>query len=254
MIDSHCHLDFEPLFDNINEVLTRSKGAGVKKLLTICTTLKSFEKITNLIKIDPIIYGTFGIHPHECEQDVVSTDLIIEKVNIDKKIIGVGETGLDFYYENSDKQKQITSFIQHIEASLKLNLPIIIHSRNAEKETFEILELYKDKNLKILMHCFTGSLPFALKLMELNSFFSASGIITFKNSTDLQNTFKELPLERLLIETDSPFLAPEPMRGKKNEPSFVRYTLKKLSELKNITSKELDKITTENFNRLFFNK
>ena len=120
-------------------------------------------------------------------------------------------------------------------------------------ESNEILK-NSDNNLKILMHCFTGSLSFAIKLMELNSFFSASGIITFKNSTDLQNTFKELPIERLLIETDSPFLAPEPMRGKKNEPSFVRYTLKKLSELKNLEVEDLDKITTENFNRLFFNK
>ncbi len=251
MIDSHCHLDFEPLFDNINEVLTRSKGAGVKKLLTICTTLKSFEKITNLIKIDPIIYGTFGIHPHECEQDVVSTDLIIEKVNIDKKIIGVGETGLDFYYENSDKQKQITSFIQHIEASLKLNLPIIIHSRNAEKETFEILELYKDKNLKILMHCFTGSLDFANKLLNLNAFFSASGIITFKNSLELQNTFSKIPINKLLVETDSPYLAPTPMRGKKNEPSFIKYTVDKLSVIKSTSFEEVAKITSNNFNNLF---
>ena len=231
MIDSHCHLDHEPLAQNIQDVLSRCKKEGIEKVLTISTTLSGFPKIL----------------------EIVDKDEIIKKISSNDKIIGVGESGLDFYYNNSDKDKQITSFKNHINAALELNFPLIVHSRNAEDETYEILR-NSDKNLKILMHCFTGSLPFALKLMELNSYFSASGIITFKKSIDLQDTFKQLPLERLLIETDSPFLAPEPMRGKKNEPSFVRYTLKKLSELKNIEAQELDKITTENFNRLFFNK
>jgi len=253
MIDSHCHLDHEPLVKNIEDVLSRCKKEGISKVLTISTTLSSFPKIIEIINQDEMIYGTFGIHPHETNTDQLSKDEIIKKINLNDKIIGVGESGLDFYYNNSDKDKQIKSFKNHIDAAIELDIPLIVHSRNAEIETYEILK-NSDNNLKILMHCFTGSLPFAMKLMELNSFFSASGIITFKNSTDLQNTFKELPLERLLIETDSPFLAPEPMRGKKNEPSFVRYTLKKLSEIKNVEVDYLDKITTENFNRLFFNK
>jgi len=253
MIDSHCHLDHEPLAQNIYDVISRCKKEGIKKVLTISTTISGFPKILEIIKKDEMIFGTFGIHPHETNTDQLSKDEIIKKISSNDKIIGVGESGLDFYYNNSDKDKQIKSFKNHIDAALELNIPIIVHSRNAESETYEILKNY-DKNLKILMHCFTGSLSFALKLMELNSYFSASGIITFKNSTVLQNTFKELPVERLLIETDSPFLAPEPMRGKKNEPSFVRYTLKKLSELKNITYQELDKITTQNFNRLFFSQ
>ena len=253
MIDSHCHLDHEPLAQNIEDILAKCKKEGVQKLLTISTTLNGFPKILEIIDKDEMIFGTFGIHPHETNNDQISKDEIIKKINTNSKIIGVGETGLDFYYNNSDKNKQIRSFKNHIDAALELDIPLIVHSRNAEAETYEILKNSK-KNLKILMHCFTGSLTFALKLMELNSYFSASGIITFKNSTDLQNTFKELPLERLLIETDSPFLAPEPMRGKKNEPSFVRYTLKKLSELKNVDIEDLDKITTDNFNRLFFNK
>tara|TARA_Y100000816_G_scaffold219151_1_gene164156 strand:- start:998 stop:1756 length:759 start_codon:yes stop_codon:yes gene_type:complete len=251
MIDSHCHLDHEPLVQNIHDVLSRCKKEGISKVLTISTTLSGFPKILDIINKDKMIFGTFGIHPHETNTDQLSKDEIINNVKSNDKIIGVGETGLDFYYNNSDKDKQIKSFNNHIDAALELNIPLIVHSRNAEDETYEILK-NSDKNLKILMHCFTGSLPFALKLMKLNSYFSASGIITFKNSTDLQNTFKELPVERLLIETDSPFLAPEPMRGKKNEPSFVRYTLKKLSELKNVEAEELDKITTDNFNRLFF--
>ena len=252
MIDSHCHLDHEPLVKNIEDVLLRSKKEGVSKLLTISTTLNGFPKLLEIINKDEMIFGTFGIHPHETNTDQLSKDEIVDKIKTKDKIIGVGETGLDFYYNNSDKDKQIKSFQNHINAAVELNIPLIVHSRNAEPETYEILK-DSDSSLKILMHCFTGSLPFALKLMELNTYFSASGIITFKNSTDLQNTFKEIPLERLLIETDSPFLSPEPMRGKKNEPSFVRYTLKKLSELKNVDFEKLDRITTDNFNRLFFN-
>ena len=251
MIDSHCHLDHEPLHENIEDIIKRSKEVGISKLLTICTTFSSFEKIKSIILQDDIIFGTFGIHPHETQNDVVDKETIIDKVKDNHKIIGVGETGLDFFYNNSDRIKQINSFKAHIEASIELEIPIIIHSRNAETETFDILNSYKSSNLKILMHCFTGSLSFAKKLMELDAFFSASGIITFKNSIDLQKTFKEIPLEKLLIETDSPFLAPIPMRGKKNEPSFIKYTLEKLSTIKSKTTQEMSILTSDNFNRLF---
>ncbi len=160
---------------------------------------------------------------------------------------------MDFYYNNSDKNDQINSFKEHIEASIKTNSPLIIHSRDAEVETFEILSEYKNQNLKILMHCFTGSKDFAKKLLTLNAFFSASGIITFKNSLELQETFKFLPLDRILIETDSPFLAPVPNRGKKNEPSFIDYTAQKLADIKSISKSEIANLTTNNFNKLFFN-
>ena len=251
MIDSHCHLDHEPLLNNLDEVLKRSKEVGITKLLTICTTFKSFRDILNIIKRDDIIFGTFGIHPHETNNNIVNEKDIIENVNKDKKIIGVGETGLDFYYNNSDKKSQIKSFEEHIKASIKLDIPIIIHSRNAENETYDILKNFKNSKLKILMHCFTGSKEFAKKLMTLNAYFSASGIITFKNSLELQETFKTIDNDRVLIETDSPFLAPIPMRGKKNEPSFIKYTLAKLSELKSIKFEDLDQITTNNFEKLF---
>ena len=251
MIDSHCHLDQEPLFNNLEEVLKRSKEAGLTKLLTICTTFKSFENILNIIKKDEMIYGTFGIHPHETNNDNVYQKDIIRNVNKSNKIIGVGETGLDFYYNNSDKKSQIRSFEEHIKASIELNVPLIVHSRNAEKDTYDILKNFKNDNPKILMHCFTGSKEFAKKLLTLDSYFSASGIITFKNSIDLQETFKFLPIENLLIETDSPFLAPVPNRGKKNEPSFIKFTAEKLAQLKNISDYELIKKTTENFNKLF---
>ena len=251
MIDSHCHLDHEPLLDNLNEVIDRSKKVGLTKLLTICTTLDSFEKIKTIIKKDEMIYGTYGIHPHETENDQIKKQTIIKEVRENNKIIGIGETGLDFYYNHANKTRQIDSFKTHIEASIALNIPVIIHSREAEEETFDLLNSYKGSDLKILMHCFTGSLDFSKKLLTLGAFFSASGIITFKNSTDLQKTFKNIPLERLLIETDSPFLAPIPMRGKKNEPSFIKYTLEKLSNLKETTVERMSDVTTNNFNKLF---
>ena len=252
MIDSHCHLDHEPLLDNINQVIARSKEVGIKKLLTICTTINSFKKIKELVNKDEIIFGTYGIHPHETEINIVNKENIITNVNIEKKIIGIGETGLDFFYNHSNKKRQIESFEQHIEAAIFLKKPIIIHSRNAEKETLEILNSYKNSKLKILMHCYTGSLDFSKNLLNLDAFFSASGIITFKNSSQLQDTFKTIPLHKLLVETDSPFLAPVPMRGKKNEPSFITFTVDKLSYLKNITKNEMILHTTKNFNTLFF--
>ena len=253
MIDSHCHLDHAPLLDNLNNILNRSKEVGIKKLLTICTTLESFKNIEHILTIDDMIYGTFGIHPHETENNDVSKITIIESIKKNPKLIGVGETGLDFYYNHSKKNKQIDSFKKHIEAAIEINLPIIVHSRNAEEETFNILNEYKKHKPKILMHCFTGTYKFYKKMEELDSCFSASGIITFNSSNDLQNTFSKIPNNKLLVETDSPFLAPVPMRGKKNEPSFIKYTLKKLADIKNIDVSEMVSLTTKNFNNLFFN-
>jgi TatD DNase family protein len=251
MIDSHCHLDHESLFENLKDIISRSKDIGINKLLTICTTLESFEKIKVLVNKDKIIYGTYGIHPHETEKNIVDREIILKTAKNTDRIIGIGETGLDFYYNHSNKKRQIDSFIEHIEAAIDLSMPLIIHSRNAENETFDILNEYKNKKPKILMHCFTGSFEFSKKLLHLDAYFSASGIITFKNSVDLQNTFKVLPLDRILVETDSPFLSPIPMRGKKNEPSHIKYTIEKLANIKDITIDQIKNITTLNFNKLF---
>ncbi len=251
MIDSHCHLDHESLLENLDDVIKRSKDVGINKLLTICTTLESFDIIKKLVNTDQMIFGTFGIHPHETETNIVNKEIIIKEINENIKMIGIGETGLDFFYNHSNKEAQINSFKEHIEASIILKKPIIIHSRNAENETYEILNSYNKDELKILMHCFTGSFEFSKKLLSLGAFFSASGIITFKNSVELQNTFKTIPLDKLLIETDSPFLAPIPMRGKKNEPSFIKYTAEKLSLIRNKTIEQIIDLTTKNFNELF---
>ena len=251
MIDSHCHLDQEPMYTDLNNVILRSKKVGLEKILSICTTKESFDKILKIIDFDPIIYGTFGIHPHETSKEKFKKNEIISNIKKNKKIIAVGESGLDFFYNHSDKQNQIISFKSHIEAAIELDVPIIVHSRNAENDTYEILKSYCHLDPKILMHCFTGSSEFAYKLLTLNSYFSASGIITFNKSNDLQETFKLIPKDKLLIETDSPYLAPVPMRGKKNEPSYIKYTLKKLAEIKNSEMNEIEKITSKNFNFLF---
>ena len=251
MIDSHCHLDHEPMYSDLKNVLIRSKENGLEKILSICTTNDSFKKIIEIIKFDPIIYGTFGIHPHEADSNEITKNEIIKNVSSNEKIIAIGESGLDFYYNHSSRDQQISSFKHHIEASIELNVPIIVHSRNAENETFEILDVYKNSKPKILMHCFTGSTEFAYKLLTLDSYFSASGIITFKNSVNLQKTFKLIPNNKLLIETDSPYLAPVPFRGKKNEPSFIKYTLEKLAEIKDIKLRDIEIITNNNFNKLF---
>ena len=251
MIDSHCHLDHEPMFGDLKNIIFRSKAIGVKKILSICTTKSSFDKIIKIVNFDSMIYGTFGIHPHETSSDIVSKKEIIKNIKTNKKIIAIGESGLDFYYNHSNREQQILSFRTHIEASIDLGIPIIVHSRNAEDETYDILSSYSKLKPKILMHCFTGSTIFAKKLLSLESYFSASGIITFKNSEALRETFKIIPNDKLLIETDSPYLAPVPLRGKKNEPSYIKHTLDKLANIKNIEINKIEKITSSNFNLLF---
>ena len=202
MIDSHCHLDHEPLLENLDEVIKRSKDVGITKLLTICTTLDSFNRIKEIIKRDPIIYGTFGIHPHETNDNLsVDKNFIIKEVNQNDKIIGVGETGLDFFYDHSDREKQISCFKAHIDAAIVLNKPIIIHSRDAEDETYQILKSYKSQGLKILMHCFTGSTTFANKLLEMVSLGFSGAIYT--QTTDVEGEVNGLiTYDRKVIKLD----------------------------------------------------
>ena len=251
--DSHCHLDYSHLFDQLNDVVKRAQSNQVKYLLTICTTLESFERIKLIIDRYINIYGTFGIHPHESEKYTnVDFQFILNKKREYKKVIGIGETGLDFYYNHSDKKTQKVSFIEHIHAASELNIPIIVHSRNAEIDTYEILKSeMKNSNLKVLMHCFTGSKNFANKLIDLNCYISVSGIITFKNSTELADTISSIPMEKLLVETDAPFLSPLPHRGKFNEPSYIVHTVEKLSEIKKTSKETIMNYTTDNFKKLF---
>jgi len=251
--DSHCHLDYPNIYNQLDAVIKRAEYNQVKYLLTICTTLESFEKIKVIVTKYKNIYGTFGIHPHETEKNTqVDTKFILNIKNKYSKIIGIGETGLDFYYNHSDKKIQKRSFIEHISAASQLNVPIIVHSRNSEIDTYEILKSEsKNSNLKVLMHCFTGSKEFAKKLIDLNFYISISGIITFKKSIELANIVSSIPIENLLIETDSPYLAPSPHRGKDNEPSYIIHTLEKLSQIKNLSKESVMTYTTSNFMKLF---
>jgi TatD DNase family protein len=255
IIDSHCHLEYEPMNSTLKETIARANKEGVEYLLTISTSDKSLEKIIKITNDFHCVYGTYGIHPHEAKNHkYITTEDIINNTKLSNKIIGIGESGLDFYYNYSEKKDQIECFEKHINSSQILNLPIIVHTRSAENETLEILKKKKkEKDFKILIHCFTGSRDFAFKLLDLDAYISASGVVTFNKSQDLAFTFKDIPNNKILVETDAPYLAPVPMRGKSNEPSYIVHTVKFLADLKKITFDKFSKITTENFFKLFGN-
>ncbi len=253
IIDSHCHLEFEPMGSNLNEVVERALKNNVKFLLSISTTDESYLRILEIIEKYKNVYGTYGIHPHETKNyKDLKTDDIIKKVYLNKKIIGIGETGLDFYYDYSDHITQKKVFIEHIKAAQILNLPLIVHTRSAEDNTYQILkEEKKNKDFKVLIHCFTGTKEFAHKLIDIGCYISASGVVTFKKSKELADTFLSIPNNRLLVETDSPYLSPEPLRGKPNEPSHIIHTVNFLANLKKIDFDKFSEITTLNFFNLF---
>tara|TARA_B100000886_G_scaffold328769_1_gene277474 strand:+ start:519 stop:1295 length:777 start_codon:yes stop_codon:yes gene_type:complete len=253
IIDSHCHLDYEPIFSNLDDIINRAGKNGVNLMLSICTEEKKFSKILEISNRYRQVFLTYGIHPHESKNHKnINKSSILKSLKESKKIIGIGETGLDFYYNHSNKDLQISLFQEHIEAAQISGLPLIIHSRNAEKETLEILrDNIKFKEFKFLIHCFTGSYPFSKDIINLGGFISASGVVTFKKSKDLAKTLTSVPNNRILIETDSPYLSPEPNRGKPNEPSYIVHTLKFLSNLKNLDAQEFAKITSNNFFNLF---
>lgn len=253
IIDSHCHLEYEPINSSLKEVINRAFKNGVEYLLSISTTNESYDKIIKIVENYKNVYGTYGIHPHETNNYKNLTSLeIIKKASLNNKIIGIGETGLDFYHDHSDRNIQKKIFIEHIKAAQNLNLPLIVHTRSAEDETYEILKIEKkNKDFKILIHCFTGSKIFAHKLVDIGCYISASGVVTFKKSKELAETFLTLPNDRLLVETDSPYLSPEPLRGKVNEPSHIVHTVNFLANLKGIDAKSFAETTSSNFFKLF---
>ena len=251
MIDSHCHLNFKKLSENFENIINNSKKNNISSILSINTKPEDFQDHLNLIKNYNSIYLSYGLHP----SDVKSMNQI-ELQNFDQycnneKVIGIGETGIDLYHNDQFLKEQTQAFETHIEASIKHSLPIIIHQRNSEKEIVDILKNYKSNNLKLIFHCFTGSNQLLNFCLENNYYISISGIITFKNASYLRDIIKNAPLNSILIETDSPFLAPEPMRGKINEPSFVKYTAEYLAKFFELSFEEFEKITDNNFFNLF---
>jgi TatD DNase family protein len=253
IIDSHCHLEYEPMISNLNEVINRAIKNNVQYLLSISTTNESYERILQIVKNYKNVYGTYGIHPHETKNyKILSSEQIIKKLQLSKKIIGIGETGLDFYYEHSDPTTQKKIFTEHIKAAQTLNLPLIVHTRSAEADTYDILKSEKKKkDFKVLIHCFTGTKVFAHRLIDLGCYISASGVVTFKKSKELADTFLSIPNDRILVETDSPYLSPEPLRGKPNEPSHIVHTVNFLSKLKKIKPLIFAEQTSTNFFNLF---
>ena len=252
LIDSHCHLNMQEFADDLPQVIANAKAAGVSLMQTICTRSSDFAGIIKIAEKYPEIYASFGIHPHEVEKEkLLTVDEIIAYTN-HPKVIGVGETGLDYYYEHSKRDIQKESFINHIKASAQTNLPVIVHSRNADEDTISIMSSEMKTNpYPGLIHCFSSTRELATASLDIGLYISIAGIITFKNAEDLRDTMKYVPLERILIETDSPYLAPIPMRGKRNEPAFVAHVAKILAELKGLPVSKIAEVTTENFMRLF---
>ena len=232
IIDSHCHLDFDSLFFDLDNILKEAKKSGVKKMLTICTNFNKLERVEKICaENDELVYAA-GIHPNEPEELLNFDQKKLSDICKNKNLVGVGETGLDFHYSESTQKQQIFSLIKHIEVAKEHNLPVIIHARNADAKIEEILtNEYKKGAFNCVMHCFSSSSYLADAMINLGFYLSMSGIITFKKSSDLREIFSRVPLNKILIETDSPYLAPVPHRGERNEPSYVSYIARKGAEI-----------------------
>ena len=251
MIDSHCHLNFESLAKNIDKIIYNSKKNNITSLLSINTNPKDFENHISLIKNHKGIYISYGLHPCEVKSLNQLSFLDFDKYCKNPLVVGIGETGIDLHHSKDYLSEQVKSFELHIEASIKYGLPIIIHQRNSETEIINVLSKYINSNLKVVFHCFDGSKNLIKFCLDNNFYISLSGIVTFKNANTLRNNIKNFPLNLILVETDSPFLSPVPMRGKQNEPSFIKFTFEFLSKFYNLSFYEFEKITDNNFFKLF---
>lgn len=252
LVDSHCHLNFPDYKQDLPEVIRRAREAGVGVMQTICTEVAEFEEVYAIAEANERVYASVGVHPNDSgKQEIVDPEWLIAQCSREK-VIGIGETGLDYHYEHTDREHQKYSFYQHIIASRETGIPLIIHTREADEDTAAILSAEIPKgNLRGVLHCFTSSKQLADKAVELGFYISLSGIISFKTAAPLHEAIRDVPLDRLLVETDAPFLAPVPFRGKRNEPAHVVHTNRILANLKGISEEECASITTENFFRLF---
>ncbi len=252
LVDSHCHLNFPDYKDDLAAVISRAHEAGVKVMQTICTEIEEFDDIKRIAEAHEGIYCSVGVHPNESgEKQQAHLHDLLSRTN-HPKVIGIGETGLDYHYERSDRAVQQESFRIHIDAARQSGLPVIVHTRDADDDTIDILKDEMNKGaFKGIIHCFTSTRRLAEEAVRMGFSISLSGIISFKNAEDIRSTVKDLPKDRLLVETDAPFLAPLPYRGKRNEPSYVQHTNRKLAEVINVSEEECARITTANFFRVF---
>ncbi len=252
LVDSHCHLDYLAKDGDLEEVVARAGRAGVGRMVTICTKLSEFEEVREIAMRFDGVHCSVGVHPHEAEAEGQDRpDRLVELAG-HPKVVGIGETGLDFYYEHSPRQAQEASFRAHIAAARSTGLPLIVHTRDADDDTVRVLEdEFARGPFGGLIHCFTAGPGLARAALDMGFYISLAGIVTFKKAEALCATVREVPLERLLVETDAPYLAPVPKRGKRNEPAFVVHTAEKLAGIKGVEAAVLARATTENFHRLF---
>ena len=252
LVDSHCHLDFPGLVEDIDQVLARAVDAGVCVMQTICTRLTKFPDVLALAQAHDNLYCSVGVHPHNVDSEPLATpEILVDHARADA-VIGIGESGLDYFYDHAPRERQRESFRVHAQAARETGLPLIVHTRDADDETIDILSHEMAIGpFKGLIHCFSTSRELAERSLELGFYISVAGIVTFKKAEALREALGAVPLERLLVETDSPYLAPVPMRGKTNEPAYVVHTAACLAELKGVTPEALAQATTDNFFTLF---
>jgi TatD DNase family protein len=251
-VDSHCHLNYKGLIENQADILARARDSGVSAMLNISTREREWDDVIGLAEQETDVWASIGIHPHEADQHVGMDCAKLVAKSAHPRVIAIGETGLDYYYDKSDRAQQCTGFREHIKASRETGLPIIIHTRDAEADTATILtEEMREGVFSGVIHCFTASAEFARIALDLGLYISLSGIVTFKNAQDLQDVAKWLPADRLLVETDAPFLAPIPHRGKTGEPAFVADTARFVAQLRDVPAETLARQTSDNFYDLF---
>ena len=252
LVDSHCHLDFPELARDLDGVLGRARAAGVGHFLTIGTTLAKFAQVRAAAEHAADIHCTVGIHPHEAKTEPLDGPEKLVREAAHPKVVGFGESGLDYYYNHSPREAQIVNFRAHIAAAREASLPLVVHTRDAEDDTIAVLTEERARGpIAGVIHCFTGTPRLARAMLDVGFLISVSGIATFKKADALRAAIAEVPLDRLLVETDSPYLAPQPVRGKPNEPAYVVHTAAMLAELKGVPPDTLAAATTENFFRLF---
>jgi len=252
IVDSHCHLDFDVLYDDLDGIIARAKNAGVHLMVTICTQVNKFPDILKIATTHDSVYCSVGTHPnHASAEPVVPAEKLIELAS-HPKVIAIGEAGLDFHYDRAPREIQEEVFRQHIEAARQTGLPLVIHSRDAEEETLRVMDDEMGKGaFKPLLHCFSSKAILAEMGLEMGAYVSFSGILTFNSAVQIRQVADMVPLDRLLVETDAPFLAPVPHRGKPNQPAFTAHTLAMLAEVKGISVEEMAQITSNNFFKLF---
>ncbi|WP_434613530.1 TatD family hydrolase [Azospirillum sp. B2RO_4] len=253
LVDSHCHLDFPDFAEELDAVVDRARQAGIGRMVTICTYISRFERILAVAERYDDILCSVGVHPHQAAEEfaITTVDKLVE-LSRHPKVIGLGETGLDYFYDKSPRDRQQECFRRHIRASLETGLPLIIHTRDADDDTMRIVkEEAAGQRVKGLLHCFSSGRALAEEAVEYGFTLSLSGIVTFKKSEELRAIVKDVPLDRILVETDAPYLAPIPFRGKRNEPAYVAHTAACVAEVKGVSAEELARITTDNFFRLF---